>query len=191
MLLHEIKEIRDGRCITLDAVNHMGERSFQTYEAWRKACKQINSSVQFEGDKDICQAKPGIGEWDGAEGIIYTKDATKDVKQDFKKRDDSIRKAINWEEVLWDCPNCNRKNAGNFTECPRCKTPRPIDTKDEEKTRRTAQEIKAEKELRFALSEEERYMGSVFANSFGQRKHEDRVKTAYENYHRAGGQKDI
>ena len=129
MLLYENKEIRDGRCITLDdakglietykgyeitqltpkspfyiekgkdlvkevyslseakkeidklvgatkdATNHMGERSFQTYEAWKKACKAINPNVQFEGGKDICQAKPGIGEWDGAEGIIYTKDA--------------------------------------------------------------------------------------------------------------------
>jgi len=49
----------------------MGERSFQTYEAWKRACKEINPSVQFEGDKDICQAKPGIGEWDGATGVIY------------------------------------------------------------------------------------------------------------------------
>jgi hypothetical protein len=58
---------------TKDAVNHLGERSFRTYEAWRAACKQIDPSVTFEGDKDICQAKPGIGEWDGNEGVIYNK----------------------------------------------------------------------------------------------------------------------
>lgn len=58
-----------------------GERTFRTYEAWRKACKEINLNVQFEGDKDICQAKPGIGEWDGAEGVIYTKDADPSYKE--------------------------------------------------------------------------------------------------------------
>jgi len=59
---------------TEDATNYMGEKVFRTYEAWRRACKQINPNVVFEGDKDICQAKPGIGEWDGNTGIIYTKD---------------------------------------------------------------------------------------------------------------------
>jgi hypothetical protein len=57
--------------------------------------------------------------------------------------------------------------------------------------RRTKEEIKAERELRMALSEEERYMGSIFANSLGQKKHEEKVAIAYANYHRAGGKKDI
>ena len=57
--------------------------------------------------------------------------------------------------------------------------------------RRTKQEITAEKELRFALSEEDRYMGSVFVSPMGQRKHEERVKLAYANYRRSGGKKDI
>ena len=66
-----------NRRLSQDAVNSNGEREFQTYEAWRRACRLINNNVQFEGDKDICQAKPGIGEWDGARGIVYagTKDA--------------------------------------------------------------------------------------------------------------------
>ena len=55
----------------------------------------------------------------------------------------------------------------------------------------TKEQTKAEKELRFALSEEERYMGSVFVTSFGQRKHEERVATAYASYKRVGGTKDI
>uniref|UniRef100_A0A6M3J0P6 Uncharacterized protein n=1 Tax=viral metagenome TaxID=1070528 RepID=A0A6M3J0P6_9ZZZZ len=49
----------------------------------------------------------------------------------------------------------------------------------------------AEKELRFSISEEDRYMGSVFVNSSGQRKHEARVSAAYTNYRRLGGTKDI
>jgi hypothetical protein len=57
--------------------------------------------------------------------------------------------------------------------------------------RRTKEQIKAEKELRFALSEQERYMGSVFVNSYGQRKHEERVEKAYKEYRRVGGQLDI
>jgi hypothetical protein len=55
---------------------------------------------------------------------------TKDVgmKQDYKKRDDTTRQAINWAEVLWECPKCQRKNMGSLSVCPRCKTERP--TKD-------------------------------------------------------------
>ena len=49
----------------------------------------------------------------------------------------------------------------------------------------------AEKELRLSISEEDRYMGSVFVNSSGQRKHEARVAAAYMNYRRLGGTKDI
>lgn len=84
MLVHRmVKKVKDSKVLAKigmkDATNYNGERSFQTFEAWKRACKQINPSVVFEGDKDICQAKPGIGEWDGNEGIIYTKDSkTKD-----------------------------------------------------------------------------------------------------------------
>jgi hypothetical protein len=72
---------------TKDSVNYLGEKEYSTYEAWRTACKKINPSVQFEGDKDICQAKPNIGEWDGSKGIIYTKDSVPwyaDISQDGK-----------------------------------------------------------------------------------------------------------
>jgi hypothetical protein len=54
------------------ARNHLGERTFETYEGWRKACKKVNPSVRFEGDRDICQALPGVGEWDGVSGCIYS-----------------------------------------------------------------------------------------------------------------------
>ena len=57
--------------------------------------------------------------------------------------------------------------------------------------RRTKEQIKAEKELRFAISEQDRYMGSVFVTPMGQRKHEERVEKAYKEYRRVGGEKDI
>ena len=57
--------------------------------------------------------------------------------------------------------------------------------------RRTKEQIKAEERLRFALAQEERYMGSVFVTSHGQRQHEEKVKAAYANYRKAGGTKDI
>uniref|UniRef100_A0A6M3LX01 Uncharacterized protein n=1 Tax=viral metagenome TaxID=1070528 RepID=A0A6M3LX01_9ZZZZ len=59
------------------------------------------------------------------------------------------------------------------------------------KKRRTKEEIKTETALRFALAQEERYMGSVFVTSHGQRQHEEKVKAAYANYRKAGGTKDI
>ncbi len=57
--------------------------------------------------------------------------------------------------------------------------------------RRTKDQIKYEDKLRRALSEEERYMGSVFVTPMGQRDHETKVKQAYSDYHRVGGTKDL
>ena len=59
------------------------------------------------------------------------------------------------------------------------------------RVKRSKQLIKAEKELRQALLSQEIYMGSVFVNSHGQRKHEERVAQAYADYHRAGGTLDL
>ncbi len=50
---------------------------------------------------------------------------------------------------------------------------------------------KAEHELRISISEEDRYMGSIFVTPMGQRDHEAKVTTAYANYRRLGGTKDI
>ena len=61
----------------------------------------------------------------------------------------------------------------------------------EKKKRRTKEQVKYETALRFALSEEERYMGSVFVTTIGQRKQEERVGQAYSDYKRAGGTKDL
>lgn len=57
--------------------------------------------------------------------------------------------------------------------------------------RRTKEQIKTETALRFALNEEERYMGSVFVTPMGQRKHEEKVKQAYGDYKRSGGTLDL
>jgi hypothetical protein len=57
--------------------------------------------------------------------------------------------------------------------------------------RQTKQQSRAEKELRMAISEEDRYMGSVFVTSHGQRQHEERVRLAYAEYRKVGGEKDI
>jgi len=76
---------------TTEAKNHLGERSFQTYAAWKRACRAFNPKVYFDGDNDIAQAMVevggtggqhrSIGEWDGAEGVIYSH-AVREDKED-------------------------------------------------------------------------------------------------------------
>ena len=58
---------------TEDATNHMGETEYSSYERWKQACRAANPSVRFEGSKDICNALPGVGEWDGVVGVVYKK----------------------------------------------------------------------------------------------------------------------
>ena len=56
-----------------EAKNHMGETEYQTYPAWKRACKAAGAT-SFTGDKDIDQAmkdKKAVGEWDGAVGSVY------------------------------------------------------------------------------------------------------------------------
>ncbi len=55
----------------LESKNHMGEREFQTYSAWKRACKLMKPDAHFTGDKDIDGCE--VGEWDGAVGVIYNK----------------------------------------------------------------------------------------------------------------------
>lgn len=62
--------------LTGDALNHLGEREYQTYSAWRAAAKAAGAT-RFEGDKDIASAVGAdgkhVGEWGGDKGSIYTK----------------------------------------------------------------------------------------------------------------------
>lgn len=48
------------------------------------------------------------------------------------------------------------------------------------KTRLTKDQRTALKAYNFAVAQEDRYLGSVFANPLGQREHEAKVKAAYE-----------
>ncbi len=77
--------------MSLTEKNHLGERTFHTFAAWKRAAKAINAEVWFEGDADIAQAMVGpkpykkgethsIGEWDGAEGVIYNRTKNEDVE---------------------------------------------------------------------------------------------------------------
>lgn len=57
-----------------EALNHLGEREFQTYEGWKAAVKKMYPNMSIEGNKDIAQASvggKGVAEWDGAVGSIY------------------------------------------------------------------------------------------------------------------------
>ena len=63
----------------LEAKNYMGEREFQTYEGWKRACKKIKPDAKFTGDRDIDGCE--VGEWDGAVGSIYNKSIKADSKQ--------------------------------------------------------------------------------------------------------------
>jgi len=72
---------------TKDALNHLGEREYQTYGAWRAAAKAAGAT-RFEGDKDIASAIGAdgkhVGEWGGDKGSIYLKRA-KDAYNDPDK----------------------------------------------------------------------------------------------------------
>lgn len=46
------------------------DRHFQTYASWRRAVRTIEPGAFIDGGPDIACA-PGIGDWDGAEGVIY------------------------------------------------------------------------------------------------------------------------
>lgn len=52
--------------------------------------------------------------------------------------------------------------------------------------RKTSPQKQAFERYRFAVAQEERYLGSVFANAHGQREHEAKVKAAYEDCKQLG-----
>jgi len=54
--------------------NHLGEREYRTFAAWKKAVQNLFPGATYDGNKDIAHAAfygMGIGEWDGETGIIY------------------------------------------------------------------------------------------------------------------------
>lgn len=65
--------------------NHLGEREYQTYAGWKRACKKAAGKdfIFYDGNKDICsafsspfvpcvlsQCKP-LGQWEGDKGSIF------------------------------------------------------------------------------------------------------------------------
>lgn len=71
-----------------EALNHMGEREYQSYHGWKAACRKAGAEW-FDGDSDICNAMKGphpyqrgitrqVGEWDGAVGSVYNIEPTLD-----------------------------------------------------------------------------------------------------------------
>ncbi len=54
------------------------------------------------------------------------------------------------------------------------------------KAKLTKEQKRALESYRFAERQEDRYMGSVFVNAFGQRKHEEATRAAYEACKRLG-----
>ena len=59
------------------------------------------------------------------------------------------------------------------------------DTKTE-KIKKTPAQVKALKHYNFCLSEEDRYLGSVFVTASGQRRVEERTKAAFDDCKRLG-----
>jgi hypothetical protein len=54
------------------------------------------------------------------------------------------------------------------------------------KVKLTKEQKKAWEAYRFAEKQEDRYLGSVFANAHGQKQYEAKTKAAYENCKRLG-----
>jgi hypothetical protein len=69
----KVREFIENLRYVLEAKNHMGETEYTTYSGWKAACRKAGAT-EFDGDRDICQAKKdgkGVGEWDGAVGTVY------------------------------------------------------------------------------------------------------------------------
>lgn len=77
---------RDNVESPLESKSHLGEREFHTYQAWKRACKQIKPDAKFTGDKDIDGCE--VGEWDGEKGVIYNKESIMEyvtIRMSFKE----------------------------------------------------------------------------------------------------------
>lgn len=57
-----------------EAKNHLGEREYETYNGWKRACRKAYPGCTFYGDRDIGGANlngKDVGEWDGSVGCVY------------------------------------------------------------------------------------------------------------------------
>jgi hypothetical protein len=63
-----------------EAVDHLGDREYQTFQAWKRATKIAYPTAEFYGDKDIGGASADVNgkkrqcaEWDGDKGTVFKK----------------------------------------------------------------------------------------------------------------------
>ena len=68
--------------------NHLGEREYKTYAAWKRAILKIAKNAIFEGETDLMFAfhpdtRLGIGEWYGDTGCIYLANDDDYIPKDF------------------------------------------------------------------------------------------------------------
>lgn len=68
----DTSQARDCGCGGEDESNHLGEKTYNTYEKWKAAVKAAYPNARFEGNREAANAVPG-GEWDGEVGVVYGK----------------------------------------------------------------------------------------------------------------------
>lgn len=56
--------------VELAKIPALKERTFQTFQAWKTACKKDPRFTRFDGNREICDCAR-VGEWDGEKGVIY------------------------------------------------------------------------------------------------------------------------
>ncbi len=73
-----IRAVKGRPAIRKGNTNHLGERQYRTFGAWRKAILGLVPGATFDGNKEIAQALfagIGLGEWDGETGTVYDLDS--------------------------------------------------------------------------------------------------------------------
>lgn len=87
-----------------EGLNHLGEREYQTYGAWRRACIAAGAT-RFEGGRDIANAfgadNSGIGEWGGDLGTVYQKKEAPVYREPEEEEEEEPDMMPDW-----DCGAC-------------------------------------------------------------------------------------
>ncbi len=92
-----------------EAVNHMGEREYQTWSGWKSACKKAYPGCAFRGDKDIGAATldgKDVGEWDGAVGSVYEKQVAENKSADQVSDDTEDYSSMSDKQLIKTAHQC-------------------------------------------------------------------------------------
>jgi hypothetical protein len=58
-----------------EAKDHLGDTEYNSWDAWKRACRKVCPTMTIVGDKDIGEAHDendkSIGQWDGVKGTVY------------------------------------------------------------------------------------------------------------------------